>query len=176
MGWISKTGDGVCGPLRHGDAVHREIFEEWEFHIDLRGRGEHSPRNDAGTGAPKCRTAFRKHGIPQGLELGPTPAEGWPKPFWQDLKIWNSPIPEEGPGFHNRCGAYTGAGDRRQSDNVCDSVWSAACGLYRFPDPHQIVRMERFLSRRRALVPSYSGTRVLFMTRASRTLQSGAAV
>jgi predicted permease len=35
MGWFTKLGMRLRA-LRHGDQVHREIAEEWQFHIDLR--------------------------------------------------------------------------------------------------------------------------------------------
>src|SRR5438046_279941 len=35
MGWITKVGMRWRA-LRHGDEVHREIAEEWQFHLDLR--------------------------------------------------------------------------------------------------------------------------------------------
>lgn len=35
MGWIAKLRMRL-GALRHGEDVHREIAEEWHFHIDLR--------------------------------------------------------------------------------------------------------------------------------------------
>jgi predicted permease len=35
MGWLTKLGTRLRA-LRHGDEVHREIAEEWQFHIDLR--------------------------------------------------------------------------------------------------------------------------------------------
>jgi hypothetical protein len=35
MGWLTKLGMGLRA-LRNGDKVHREIAEEWQFHIDLR--------------------------------------------------------------------------------------------------------------------------------------------
>jgi len=35
MGWLTKLGMRLRA-LRHGDEVHREIAEEWQFHIDLR--------------------------------------------------------------------------------------------------------------------------------------------
>jgi predicted permease len=35
MGWLTKLGMRLRA-LRHGDEVHREISEEWQFHIDLR--------------------------------------------------------------------------------------------------------------------------------------------
>jgi predicted permease len=35
MGWFTKLGMRLRA-LRHGDEVHREIAEEWQFHIDLR--------------------------------------------------------------------------------------------------------------------------------------------
>ena len=35
MGWLTKLGMRLRA-LRHGDEVHREIAEEWQFHIVLR--------------------------------------------------------------------------------------------------------------------------------------------
>src|SRR5580700_1666706 len=35
MGWLAKLRMRLRA-LRHGDEVHREIAEEWRFHIDLR--------------------------------------------------------------------------------------------------------------------------------------------
>src|SRR5271170_3357141 len=35
MGWLTKLGMRLRA-LRGGDEVHREMAEEWEFHIDLR--------------------------------------------------------------------------------------------------------------------------------------------
>jgi macrolide transport system ATP-binding/permease protein len=35
MGWVTKAGMRLRG-LWHGEDVHREMAEEWEFHVDLR--------------------------------------------------------------------------------------------------------------------------------------------
>jgi hypothetical protein len=43
-----------------------------------------------------------------------------------------------------------------------------------FPNPQQLVRIERFYPDG-GLVPAYSGTKVLFFTRASRAIDSAAA-
>jgi len=60
-------------------------------------------------------------GIHQGFELGRTRRSGWRETVWPGFEIWNSPIPEEPRGSQSllRC-SLAGAGDRRQSDNVCE--------------------------------------------------------
>src|SRR6266481_5134534 len=170
MGWISKLAMRLRA-RRHGDAVHREISEEWEFHIDL--RAEENIRR--GMTPEQARRNAERHfgnmGYLKDLSWDQR-GGGLAETVWQDLRFGIRQS-RKSPGF-TTAAVLTLALGIGVNLTMFVILYGVLLRPLPFPDPHQIVRMERFFPDG-GLVPSYSGTKVLFMTRASRTLQSGAA-
>jgi len=170
MGWISKLAMRLRA-LWHSDTVHREIAEEWQFHIDL--RTEENIRRGM-TPEEARRNAERHFG-----NIGHIKDLSWDErggglaeTVWQDLRFGIRQF-RKSPGF-TIAAVLTLALGIGVNLTMFVILYGVLLRPLPFPDPHQIVRMERFFPDG-GLVPSYSGTKVLFMTRASRTLQSGAA-
>src|SRR5258708_1708235 len=170
MGRISKLAMRLRA-LGHSDTVHREIVEEWQFHID--GRTEENIRR--GMTPEEARRNAERHfgniGYIKDLSWDER-GGGLAETVWQDLRFGIRQC-RKSSGF-TTAAVLTLAMGIGGNLTMFVILYGVLLRPLPFPDPHQIVRMERFFPDG-GLVPSYSGTRVLFMTRASRTLQSGAA-
>ena len=64
MGWLTNIRMRLRA-LLHSEDVHREIAEEWQFHIDRRTRGERPPRPFARGSPQERRAAFWKQRLSQ---------------------------------------------------------------------------------------------------------------
>jgi predicted permease len=84
MGWLTKLGMRLRA-LRHGDEVHREIAEEWRFHIDL--RTEENIRR--GMTAKEARQSAEQHfGNSANIKdvSWDVRGGGLVETFWQDMR------------------------------------------------------------------------------------------